>query len=530
MKHILRTLIGTIILLAACTAAFAADPLSDLWRPREGRSMRETSTARLPDGSCDPDSNGDNFRVAPGKTHVMADLKGPGIIRHIWMTFLGPEPHPWAPKGAANHREFLIRIYYDGREKPDVEAPVGDFFAAGFGKRMEVRSVPVQVEGGAGYNCFWPMPFAKSARIEIVNDSDKQVALLYYNVDWQKVDSLPADTPYFCAQYRQEYPCESGRDYVVLDTEGRGHYVGTVLSVRSRSPEWFGEGDEKIYIDDDEKPGIWGTGTEDYFLCAWGLRKCSFPYFGVPYAEDWASLGGLTCAYRWHIADPIVFQKRIRVTLEHYGWISVDENREGKRDSWNERQDDYATVAFWYQTGPSRRFATVPPARDRMLPEIDRIIEGSAFADARHHGQGNAIVQQGAMWTNHAQLLYQPPSPEGAYLEIPFEVQKKEPRRLVLKLTTSYDFGTYQAYLNGVKLGRPIDLYSAETAVAEFPLLDFWPDPGRYVLRLECVGKATASKGHWIGLDSVRLRERRPRVMEIGRDKDNDWKKDPKLY
>ena len=523
--------LGLMIAILTLTQwTLAQEDLSGLWRPRPGRSMRSTSTAKLPNGQPDPNSNSDNFTVRPGKTHVMADLKGPGIIRHIWMTFLGPEPQAWAPQGAANHKEMLIRIYWDGREKPDVEAPVGDFFAAGFGKRMEVKSIPVQVEGGAAYNCFWPMPFAKSARIEIVNDSLKNIALLYYNVDWQQVDSLPEQTPYFCAQYRQEYPCKKGGDYVVLDTEGKGHYVGTVLSVRSRSPEWFGEGDEKIYIDDDQTASIWGTGTEDYFLCAWGLRKCSFPYYGVPYTDEWGALGGHTCAYRWHIADPIVFQKRIRVTLEHYGWISVDENPKGVRDSWNEREDDYATVAFWYQVGPSKRFSTVPAAELRTLPELDIIFKGAEFTDQKYHGPGRAIVQRGYEWTGGSQMLYQPQSQANAWAEIPFVINKKEPRRLVLKLTTSYDFGIYQAYLNGVKLGNPIDLHSRQTEVAEFPLLDFWPEPGKYTLRLECVGKADASKGHWLGFDSVRLRERRPRVTEYGRDKEKDWKKEPTLY
>jgi len=196
--------------------AFSEDDLAGLWKPREGRSMRVTSTARLKNGKPNPDSNSDNFRVPPGQTHVLADLKGPGVIRHLWLTFLGPKPHPWHRNGAATPQEMLIRIYWDGRETPDVEAPVGDFFAAGFGRRMEVRSLPVQVENGAGYNCFWPMPFRKSARIEIVNDGKKEIALLYYNLDWQKVDSLPEDTPYFCARYRQEYPVRKGVDYLVL--------------------------------------------------------------------------------------------------------------------------------------------------------------------------------------------------------------------------------------------------------------------------------------------------------------------------
>ncbi len=241
-------------------------------------------------------------------------------------------------------------------------------------------------------------------------------------------------------------------------------------------------------------------------------------------------LGGRTCAYRWHIADPIVFQKRIRVAIEHYGWLSVDENPQGKHDSWNEREDDYASVAFWYQTGPATRFATVPPAAQRMLPELDIIFRGSELTDAKLHGEGPAIVQKGDTWTDNAQLLYQPPSPAGAWVEIPFEIKTKEPRRLILKLTKSYDFGIYQPSLDGVKLGDAIDLYSPNIELAEFPLLDFWPAPGRHILRLQCTGKSAQSKGHWLGLDSLRLRERRPRVMEIGRDRDADWKKERKLY
>ncbi len=144
-------------------------------------------------------------------------------------------------------------MYWDGSKRPAVEAPVGDFFANCFGKRSEVISLPVVVEDADSYNCFWNMPFRKSARIEIVNESDKTINLLYYNIDWIKKDRLPANTPYFYAQYRQEYPVRKGKDYVLLDTQGKGHYVGTVLAVRTRSPAWFGEGDEKIYIDGEAK-------------------------------------------------------------------------------------------------------------------------------------------------------------------------------------------------------------------------------------------------------------------------------------
>ena len=128
------------------------------------------------------------------------------------------------------------------------------------------------------------------------------------------------------------------------------------------------------------------------------------------------------------------------------------------------------------------------------------------------------------------QLLYMPEKQEGSWIEIPFEVAKKEPLRLVLNMTKSYDFGRYQPYLNGVKLGGPIDLYSAAVSSEEYPLLDFWPDPAKYTLRLECVGKNQQSTGHYVGIESVRLRERRPRVTDYGFDKNKDWKQKPELY
>jgi len=152
---------------------------------------------------------------------------------------------------------MLLRIFYDGDERPGVEAPVGDFFANCFGERREVTSIPVIVEDADSYNCFWHMPFQKSARMEIVNQSEKNISLLYYNIDWIKKEFLPPETPYFYAQYRQEYPAVKGKDYLILETEGKGHYVGTVLAVRTRSPSWFGEGDEKIYINGEPKASIW---------------------------------------------------------------------------------------------------------------------------------------------------------------------------------------------------------------------------------------------------------------------------------
>jgi len=510
--------------------------MGDLARPQEGRSVRASSTHRIgpdgkfdPKGRPDPNSNWDNKDVEPGATAVLLDEKGPGVITHVWLTFLGPDPHPWAPQGSANHQEMLLRIYYDGDPRPGVEAPVGDFFANAFGRRSEVISLPVVVEDADSYNCFWHMPFRKSIRIEIENQSDKKISLLYYNIDWIRKKSLPRDTPYFYAQYRQEYPAQKGQDYTVLETQGKGHLVGVTLSVRTRSPSWFGEGDEKVWIDGEKDASIWGTGTEDYFLSAWGLKKTSTPSFGVPCFDQWGIVGGHTSAYRWHLSDPIVFNTGIRFAFEHYGWISPDENPEYKSTSWNEREDDYSSVAYWYQTGRPTFAARAPHARERKLPNLDLIFPVAGSPEAVRHGEGPADVNR-SVTLPEGHLLYRPTQPKDAWLEIPFEVKTKEPRRLLLRGVRSYDYGQYQAALNGTPIGGQIDLYNEQTEEWEVHLLDFWPEPGNYTLRLECTGRNPKSQGCYLGIESLRLRERRPRVAQYAHDKDKDWRKKPTLY
>jgi hypothetical protein len=374
------------------------------------------------------------------------------------------------------------------------------------------------------------MPFRKSARIEIENQSpDKPLSLLYYNIDWIKLDALPKDTPYFYAQYRQEYPVRKGEDYLLLETRGKGHYVGAVLGVRMRSPAWFGEGDEKIHIDGEEKPSIWGTGTEDYFLSAWGLAAAGTPYFGVPFFDD-RTIGGHVGSYRWHLNDPVVFNTGIRVSLEHMGWMSEDENPGYKATSWNEREDDYSSVAFWYQTGMSTFAERAPGAAERRLPDLAKVVvSGADFVAGQRHGRGDLRKSAGD-FPGGDLLVYGPSDPAGAWLEFPVEVAVREPLRLEIRGEESPDGGRYQVLLDGVKIGRPLDFHAESRTGRVFPLLDFWPDPGAHTLRLECVGKSDSSTGYACRIESVRLLERRPRVAEYGHDKDKDWRKNPVLY
>jgi hypothetical protein len=505
--------IGAVAVIALAPMALghpgSADGLANLASLRQGRSMRASTAAPT------ADSNQDNRRAKPGETLVMFDQDGPGIINHIWLTF--PESYPnWlAPDGGADPSELVLRIYWDNRLEPDVEAPAGDFFAAGFRQRAEVNSLPVVVENGVAMNCYWPMPFAKHAKITLTNESSKPLNSTYWNIDWTLYDSLPEDLAYFCAQYRQEFPCVGGRDYLILDAEGEGHYVGCVMSVRTRSPEWFGEGDEKFYIDGATKPTIWGTGTEDYFCKAWGLRKGCFPYFGVPILGDWG-IGQKITLYRWHLLDPVIFHKSLRFEIEHWGWMSADETKSGKVEGFVEREDDYATVAFWYQKQPTKRFAKLPSAAERRLPEIDITFRGGDALDSAPHGTGEIQAQRGPLWPGPGQLFYNPQSEDGAWIEVPFRVEKKEIRRLVLRLTTSYDYGSYQVRIDGEKYGDVLNLYSEDTEVHEYQYGDWMFEPGKHVVRFECRGKDPRSRGHYLGVDGVCLRERRPRTKWLG--------------
>ena len=488
---------------AICPQTGTGGPLGDLTVLRPGRSARASSAAR------ERSSNWDNRRIPPGGKLVLVDLQGPGTIRHIWLTFPEPAPGWLGREGNANHSELVLRMYWDGATEPAVESPVGDFFAAGFGERAEVHSAPVLVEGGDAYNCYWPMPFLRSARIEVENQSAKPLNSFYYQVDWFREASLPAETPYFCAQYRQEFPTQSGRDYLILDAKGRGQYVGTVLSARARSPMWFGEGDEKFTIDGEKTPSIWGTGTEDYVGNAWGMGVGTFPYFGVSILEgEWDMVGWRTTVYRWHVPDAVRFDRSLRVEIENAGWIAKDELKEGAHEGFVERSDDYATVAFWYQVGQPKRFAALPPAQDRKWPNLDILVEGKRLLEGAAKSHGTLSLQQGYAWTGEGQLFFDNPHGAGAWLECTFPVEKEELRQLTLRATYSYDFGIYRLLLDGEEVRGATDFYSPEVAVRELNLGQRRLAAGDHKIRLECTGASGASRGARLGIDSVRLRQR----------------------
>jgi hypothetical protein len=258
------------------------------------------------------DSNDDCKQPIPGKTVVLADLQGPGIVTHVWVTVADDE-YAWP-------RLLRLRVYYDGHKTPSVDTPLADFFAVGHGYERDLNSLLVHnASFGRAHNSYWPMPFRKSCRITVTNDGKRRGASLYYHVDWQKHPSLPEDIGYFHAYYCQAVPPPSGKLYPFLNIRGEGQYVGTVLNIIQTQMGWFGEGDDMFYVDDEPTPRIEGTGTEDYFNDAWGLRVSDGDWTGTPVAEG-EGFGARLTGNRWHVIDPVPFKKSLRVGIEHMGW------------------------------------------------------------------------------------------------------------------------------------------------------------------------------------------------------------------
>ena len=298
---------------------------------------------------------GQGWKVSPyiiiesQKTVVLADIQRSGAIQQIWMT------------PAGNWRFSILRFYWDGEEEPSIEVPVGDFFACGWGKFAQVSSLSVCVNPGSGFNCYWVMPFRKSCKITMENLDEKNMTL-YYQINYTLTD-IPEDTGYFHAQFRRTNPVAYKDVYTILDgVKGWGHFVGTYMCWQANNTGWWGEGEIKFYMDGDKEfPTICGTGTEDYFCGSYGFtvegkyREFTTPHVGMPQVitpdGQWRSQQRFGL-YRWHIMDPVRFEKDLKITMQALGW------RSGGR--YLPLQDDISSVAFWYQQEPHAKFPRLP--------------------------------------------------------------------------------------------------------------------------------------------------------------------------
>jgi hypothetical protein len=311
---------------------------------------------------------GQGWKISPAvkieskEIYTFAEIQGPGAVQHIWMSPSPPDKMRFA----------ILRFYWDGETSPSVEVPVGDFFASGWGRYGQVSSLAVCANPLRGFNSYWPMPFRKSAKITMENLSDEPM-IVYYQVDYTLTD-IPADQAYFHAQFRRDNPLPYKAVHTILDgVKGWGQYVGTYMAWGTHNTGWWGEGEVKFYIDGDKEfPTVCGTGTEDYFCGSHDFDVGEDPH--RHYQEFTTPYSGLSLVirpdglydsqqrfslYRWHIMDPVRFEKDLKVTIQGLGW------RTGGR--YLPLQDDIASTAFWYQTEPHAPF---PPLPDKDALEL----------------------------------------------------------------------------------------------------------------------------------------------------------------
>ena len=299
---------------------------------------------------------GQGWKVNPyiiinaGETITIAEMEGPGAIQHIWMTPTGI----W--------RNSILRIYWDDEKEASVECPVGDFFGMGWGEYAPLRSLAVCVNPGSAFNCYWTMPFRKKCKITMENINTENM-VLYYQVDYTLTE-VPEDAGYFHAQFRRANTNNTS-DYTIVDgIKGKGQYVGVYMAWGVNNNGWWGEGEMKFFMDGDTQfPTICGTGTEDYFCGSYNFEnkvKHEYEVFNTPYSglSQVIKPDGLYKSqqrfglYRWHIMDPIRFEKDLKVTIQDLGW------RSGGR--YLPQHSDIASVVFWYQREPHAHFPKLP--------------------------------------------------------------------------------------------------------------------------------------------------------------------------
>jgi hypothetical protein len=500
------------LLILSSVASFAQAPAGDSFDSLGLSRQKAYSSYRASSGNRYVYSNEDDKHIMPGETLVIADLKGPGMIAHIWSTVAENE-FAWP-------RLLRLRVYYDGHKTPSVDVPYGDFFAVGHGAERDVNSMMVRNSSfGRARNSYWPMPFRKSCRLTITNEGRRIVPSFFYHIDYRKYVSLPNDVDYFHAYYRQERPARSGRNYAFLDIKGSGHYVGTVMNVNLTQISWFGEGDDLFYIDGAMQPQIYGTGTEDYFNDAWDLRDASGPWTGTPMAEGELP-GSRVTAYRWHVPDPVVFTKSLWAGIEHSGWTA---NSDGSvRAGFEQRGDYFSSVAFWYQKGINEDLPELPYGNERLpYGNATQIAVEDSIQDVTTE-KGEASVLREVDWSKD--LLLFKAQGEGSKINIPLDIAVDGRYEIVAQLAQGADYGDYTAMLDG----QLANVDTRKPATSENPLPGpeifhnylnelylardhtlgiFTLSKGRHTLSFTCVGKESRSVGYNLGVNEIVLEQ-----------------------
>ncbi|MCX5634585.1 MAG: DUF2961 domain-containing protein [Planctomycetota bacterium] len=477
----------------ASEADFGCRLLDDCTKPSVNKIIHEGSWDRTGD-------NTDFYTIAPGQTKTIVNMKSSGTIRRLWCAVAARQQETLM-------RQALLRMYWDNEETPSVEVPLGDFFGTSWGRTKDFISMALEQTSG-GYNCYWPMPFGKAARVELVNDSNIVIDKFYFNSDIEMMATPPkSERLYFHAQWRRENPTTAGKLYTILEAKGRGKYVGTSLQMQCLEGPGFGflEGDEEVFVDGEKTPSIHGTGNEDYFMACWYFASGEFsaPWHGCLYKNE---KQGRAHAYRWHLIDPIPFQKSILFQIEHGPDINYPTN------------SDYVSTAYWYQTEPHAAFPPLP-TRDKRLPvpllvpyKIPGAIEVEDFINSTARPTiGGAYVQYmtqfGSAWSNASQYFWYNGEP-GATVTFPLEVKDAGMYQLGVYIMQAPDGVDLEILLNGESLGK-ISEYAPK--VMHSDLIKFEPKPfksGLNDVTFKIVGRdvrARVNNEYPVGIDCFLL-------------------------
>lgn len=436
--------------------------------------------------------------VAPGETVTVASIDGPNAITSL-RARINDNDHPWELL-----RSVLLKIYWDGEPEPSVCAPIGDFFGTGPGLK-QYKSLPMGVTATDAYS-YWYMPFGKSAVIELTNEGKSEFATTLF-VDVDKLDKPIDQLGRFHAKWHRDafLPTEDERwiDWTILTTEGRGRFCGVALEVWNPKGGWWGEGDEKWFVDGEKFPSTFGTGSEDYFGYAW----CNPHLFQNAYhnqtRNDNLNNTDHVSVNRWQIADNIPFQQSFDGYIEKY--------------YPNSRPTLYAATAYWYLAPGGKDPYKAVPVKDRLnwyeKPVVKKTpgrVEGESMKVISKSG-GNAEPQMlSEQWSNGTHLWWTGAGP-GDKLTLALPVDKSAKYELSAHFTKAIDYGIIQLALDGVPLGKPIDFFN--DGVIPFGPVSFGAfdlKAGEHQLTAEIVGaNEKAIKSYMFGLDYVQLNRAR---------------------
>jgi len=482
----------TCLLAAFCLAQYCpADELDRLPCLHEG-IVRLSSYDR--DGGDE-----DFFQLASGNSLVLADIKGSGTIKRFYIKVDSDDP--------VHLRTMMLRFYWDNQRDPCVECPLGDFFGLGHARYARVNSIPIVTGHKRGMTCYFPMPFRKRALMVLVNEGRGIRNRIFYQIDYSKGEP-PEGAGLFHAQYGQGMMTRSDGNYVVAHAKGKGKYVGTVLSVVCGEDGAFWEGDEKFFVDGEEIPAVQGTGLDDYFGGAWGFDPgfCA-PYFGTPVA-DGTERGAEFCGYRFHLRDPISFEKELILAIEHRGTRMMD----GRSLGISTRREQYFSVAYWYQTPSHKPFSSIPYVAERISGGRHYLREGEMLDVVESTEDPISYdVLDGET------LLFYDADEEGDSIAFRTVVSVSGEYEIAGSFLRSLRGGIYSLTVNGTVCGPQQDFFNNRGGKGrECRVLDdkvlfgrIMLQAGPVVLRFRVDGNNDLSEGFRLGVDSVTLRPAR---------------------